>query len=91
MSIDSKQLVRLIGRRLDYQGRPCRIIEVLEDGPHLVLEDCGPEKIIQADQYGDAHRRVTRTYTVPLLNVRGDALNPLLSGLAALLAAPPQD
>ncbi len=91
MSIDSKQFARLIGRHLDYQGHSCRIIEFLDDGPYLVLEDSGPEKTIQADQYGDARRRVARTFTVPVFNVRGDALNPTLEGLEALLSNLPAD
>lgn len=58
----------LIGRYADFHGTRCEIIEVLEDGPALVLQDCGDQTSIQADQHGEAHRRVpqTQTVTVPI-------------------------
>ena len=72
----------LLGRHLTYRGVACRVIEILEEGPALVLEGHGDSRIIQANQYGEACRRAPRTFTVPLLNVRGDGLNPALLELA---------
>lgn len=83
---DPARLAALSGRELDWLGRRCRIVEVLSDGPALVLEAVDAEPAIQANQYGEATRRAVEVHTVPLLNPRGDALNPLLPGLPALLA-----
>lgn len=68
IEIDIEQLRNLIGRRARYQGILCTIIEVLEDGPVLVLEACHKLTTIQADQMGEAHRRVPHTISIPLLN-----------------------
>ncbi len=57
-------LRKLIGRQARYHGVKYEIIEVLEDGPSLVLEDCENHKTIQADQHGEAHRRVPQTVTL---------------------------
>lgn len=65
-TINLHKLRSMIGRRVRYRGRNCQIIEVLEDGPSLVLQDYAEHKIIQTDQHGEAHRRVAPTFTVPL-------------------------
>ena len=63
-----KDLRDLIGLPVEYQGIRCEVIEVLEDKPSLVLQDCDNHNTIQADQHGEAHRRVpvTRTVQVPV-------------------------
>lgn len=81
--IDSPKLQALLGLRLTYRGVACRVVEILEEGPALVLEGCGDSRIIQANQYGEACRRAPQTFTVPLLNIRGDGLNPALLELAS--------
>lgn len=58
-------LRKLIGGRARYQGELYEIIEVLEDEPALVLQNC-EHKTIQADQHGEAHRRVPETVTLKL-------------------------
>ncbi len=65
----AQSLRQLIGRQARYHGVKYEIIEVLEDEPMLVLEDCEDHKTIQADQHGEAHRRVPQTLTlhVPFL------------------------
>jgi len=83
--IDPTRLNGLIGQQLLYQGIPCRVIEILDDGPALVLQDGEEHKVIQADQHGEARRRVPQVFTVAVLNSRRDGLNPLLPGLADLL------
>lgn len=70
------RLRRLIGTRLHYQGQSCRIIEVLEPGPALVLQCENHSGVIQPNQYGDATRRVPRTIQLPVLNEEGDAFHP---------------
>ncbi len=85
MQIDSKTLNNLIGREVSYQGTRCRIIEILEEDPALVLQDYQPQKTVQPNQYGEANRRAPRVFTVALLNIRRDGLNPALVGLTELL------
>lgn len=61
----NSQLRRLIGARARYQGGIYEILEVIEDEPALVLQDTS-HSTIQADQHGEAHRRVPSTVTAPL-------------------------
>jgi len=56
-----------IGRRVRFQDVIFEIIEILEDGPSLVLQNCESHTSIQADQHGEAHRRVPQTTTLPVL------------------------
>ena len=80
-SIRVEQLRDLIGLKVKHQGSQWEIIEVLEDGPSLVLRDCEMHTVIQADQHGEAHRRVPSTTTIPLFDRDGSALNPALLDL----------
>jgi len=83
LRIDSDKLKKLLDQPLTYQGMPCRVIEILADGPALVLRDQHDHRIIQANQYGEAGERLPRTFTVPVFDPRGDGLNPDLPELAA--------
>jgi hypothetical protein len=68
----SLELLRTcIGRELEFDGQHCRIIELLEDGPALVLACDTSKAVIQANQYGDATRRVDQTRTVPVFSADG--------------------
>ncbi|HFQ91495.1 MAG TPA: hypothetical protein ENK29_01305 [Chromatiales bacterium] len=60
----AQSLRQLIGRQARYHGTRYEIIEVLEDESMLVLEDCEDHKTIQADQHGEAHRRVPQTLSL---------------------------
>lgn len=60
----TQSLRKLIGRQARYHGVKYEVIEVLEEEPALVLEDCEDHKTIQADQHGEAHRRVPQTITL---------------------------
>ena len=64
-----------IGRELDFDGHHCRIVELLEDGPSLVLSCETAAAVIQPNQHGDATRRVARTRTVPILTADGTQLH----------------
>ena len=86
LSIEPAKLKNLLGHHLNYSGTPCRVIEILDEGPALVLQDCGEYAAIQSSQYGEARRRVARVFTVPLLNLRRDDINPSLIGLKTLLS-----
>lgn len=73
IDINLERLRNCIGHELVFEGQRCRIIELLEDGPALVLACDTQTTEIQANQYGDATRRVDQTRTVPVLNAEGDA------------------
>ena len=80
--IDPDKLKGLLGLSLTYQGIACRVIEILPDEPALVLRDSSDSKVIQPNQYGDASGWAPQTFTVTVLNVRRDGLNPELPELA---------
>lgn len=66
-SFPGQAIQGLIGKRARYQGGIYEILEILaDDPPMLVLQDSG-HTTIQPDQYGEAHRRVPQTVTVPVL------------------------
>ena len=79
--ISLEQLRGLIGRRIHYQGLDCQIIEVLEDGPSVVLQECTAHTVIQDDQYGEGHRRVAPTFSIPLWDAHSGEINPVLAEL----------
>lgn len=81
------QLRKLIGARARYQGRIYEILEIIEDEPALVLQD-ESHSTIQADQHGDAHRRVPSTVTVPLPLTAGGAIDLAATEIEMLDAAP---
>jgi GAF domain-containing protein len=66
-SVILEQLRGLIGNRVHWEGADCEIIEVLEDGPLLIVQHVEEHTVIQTDQYGEAHRRVPSTHTIPIL------------------------
>ena len=74
-TISVDRLRRMIGACVCYRGTNCLVAEVLEDGPALVLQD-STQTDIQDNKFGDPHRRVARTYTVPVMEAAGDRLHP---------------
>ncbi len=79
--INVQQLRDLIGARVRHQGSHWEIIEILEDGPALVLQDVDMHTVIQADQHGEAHRRVPSTIAIPIFTRERTELNPVLLNL----------
>lgn len=75
------RLRALIGRRVSYLQREYQIIEILDDGPSLVLLALGNEPVIQANMHGEACRRVPQTYTVSVHGSDGEGINPLIAGM----------
>ena len=75
------QLRSMIGLRLRYEGILCQVIEVLDDGPSLVLQSMNEAPAIQANQHGEATRRTPVTYTVPVLTPDKTELHPLFLAL----------
>lgn len=73
-----------IGTETAIKGRHCQLVEVLEDGPEVVLQCTEKHSVIQPDQYGEAHRRVPETMTVPVFDADGDTVNPFLLELGLI-------
>ena len=65
--ISLSQLRGMIGLQVLHQGQRCLVVEVLEQNTELVLQ-VEEHHTIQPDQYGDAHRLVPGTVTIPVLN-----------------------
>lgn len=84
ITLTMEQLRCLIGSRVRYEGATCEIIEVLEDGPALILQYADEHVEIQADQHGEAHRRVPTTVTVPILSPDGSHYHPAFLQLDVL-------
>ena len=70
-----ERLRGMIGVCVCYRGANCFVMEVLEDGPSLVLQDTS-QTDIQDNKFGDPHRRVARTYTVPVIDEDGEGFHP---------------
>jgi hypothetical protein len=86
--ITLSQLRGMIGLRVRHEGAEWQVIEVLEDGPSLVLEDLRPTRMPQADQYGETSLWVPHWVTVPVLAEDRRELHPDFLGLD-LLDPPP--
>ncbi len=79
---DLDELRALIGHYVRHEGVICQIIEVLEDGPALVLRCVDRRRtVIQANHLGEATRRAPQTYTVPVRTPDGQDLNPAFRDL----------
>jgi hypothetical protein len=65
--ITLSQLRGMIGLRVRFEDAEWQVIEVLEDGPSLVLEGLQQTRALQADQYGETSRWVPHRVTVPVL------------------------
>ncbi len=74
-SLSTAALRRLIGQPVHYDGLPCQVIELLEDGPALVLRGTDRHAEVQEDQYGNPSRLVSATFTVPIYSA-GTELHP---------------
>lgn len=68
IELSIQQLRGLIGLRVQYLQCQCLIVEVLEDGPSIVLEDCTENTVIQPNQHGTPNRRVPGNFTIPVLS-----------------------
>lgn len=78
------QLRGLIGQCVSFHGVACRVIEVLEDGPMVVLQDAERNTDIQDNLYGEPSRQVPRVYQVPVWDDREGALHPDFGELTLL-------
>ncbi len=66
----------LLGVEVIHQGIRCQLLEILDDGPTLVLQDRATHTTIQDNQYGGPWRRVPTIYTIPLTVQDGTELHP---------------
>ena len=80
LNITIHQLRGLIGLQVHYMHCNCVIVEVLEDGPSIVLR-ADEATCIQHDQHGDAHRHVPRTMSIPVLSQDKTELSSALLSL----------
>ena len=69
LEFSTQQMRGMIGLKVIYLETYCQVVEILDDGPHLVLEVLDHDVSIQADQHGEAHRKVPKTFTIPILSV----------------------
>lgn len=83
IKIDIEKLRRKIGMHAWHQGQECCIVELLEDKPALILvaEDTNS---IQANQFGNPHRRVPLSFIVQVLSSDGQELHPDYQALSWL-------
>ena len=74
IEIDIIDLRNKIGMRVWHEGQECRVVEILEDQPALVLV-AGDTDSIQADQFGSPHRKVPLSFIVQVLSSCGEELH----------------
>jgi len=79
IAISLEQLRGMIGIEFHYNNKACQVVEVLEDGPSLVLQYF--ENDIQNNQHGNAHRRVPETFCIPVLSQDKKELSELFLSL----------
>ena len=84
INLSLSQLCSLIGQPVSHRGTACHVIEVLADGPTLVLQDAGRNTDLQDNRFGEPGRVVPRIYTIPLLDDSGNALHPDFARLGLL-------
>jgi hypothetical protein len=84
--IELSELRKLIGMQVQFAGHTWQVIELLDRGPELVLEQTSSQTAghIQTNQYGEAHRKVPHTLSVPIIDPGSGELHPLFleTGLA---------
>ncbi|MFA9461539.1 hypothetical protein [Thiohalorhabdus methylotrophus] len=67
---DWSYLLNLVGRHAEYGGEPYTVLDVLPEGPQLVLQH-QREQSIQSDLQGRPYRRVPRTVCLHTRNADG--------------------
>lgn len=70
-----KQLRQLIGVRVRYLEDLWQVIEILEDGPTLVIESL-QRRVVQQNQYGEGHRRAPHRLSIPVRDSNQQHLHP---------------
>ena len=84
--VSREHLLALLGQQVIYQQQHCEIIELLDDC-ELVLQVLESDTSIQSTQYGEGHRDVPKTYSIPVFDGEGSLHTELISaGIDSLLA-----
>lgn len=76
LPISLAQLQGMIDLHLRWRDMDYAVVEVLEDGPSLVVQSLAPGTTIQADVHGRARREVQRMVVIPVLNLDKTLLHP---------------
>lgn len=71
-----RQLRDLVGLEVRHHGDLYLVIDVIEDGPSLVLQDCRQPVTLQNDAFGDALCPVPHTLVLPLWQSGSEEINP---------------
>ncbi|MGK0673304.1 MAG: hypothetical protein ABWU16_01390 [Halothiobacillaceae bacterium] len=71
-----QHLSGLLGREALIEGRRLCLVEILREGPMLVLREQG-HATLQDNLYGQPHRHVPRHFQVPLISELGNRLHPV--------------
>ncbi|MFZ5465788.1 MAG: hypothetical protein ACOZAI_00810 [Pseudomonadota bacterium] len=66
----------LLGREAQIEGRRLCVVEILREGPMLVLREKSNDAL-QDNLYGQPRRRAPRHFHVPLVSELGDRLHPV--------------
>ena len=75
-------LRHLIGNDVNYEGQACKIIEIIDDeGLSVILQCDEHHTTIQADQHGEAHRKVPSTITLPVIDRDSGDVHPAFNNL----------
>lgn len=74
------RLRTLIGQRVRLHGEPFQVIEILPEGPVVVLQDLTSEAVIQANAQGEASRLAPRIVEVPAWLGGERTLDPRVAG-----------
>ena len=74
-------LEKLIGRCGEVEGKWLEVIEIIHDGPQIVLKETGTKTSILNNQYGEANSLTYETFSVPLHSALNDDLHPVIKQL----------
>lgn len=66
----------LLGHEAQIEGRRLCVVEILREGPMLVLRERGNGSL-QDNLYGQPRRRAPHHFQVPLVSELGDRLHPV--------------
>jgi hypothetical protein len=71
----------LLGRRVRHEDSVWVVVDVLADGPSLVLRDCEDHVALQRDQFGEPTRLVPRTVLLRVWEAETQQPTPEFLGL----------